>query len=48
MHTAAIADDLNWIPSVVEDESFAMALAVVMTCLIILLIYTNSGSRVPD
>jgi hypothetical protein len=32
MQTAAIEEDLNWIPRVVDEESFAMAFAVVITC----------------
>jgi hypothetical protein len=31
-HAAATDDDLNWIARVVDEESFAIALAVVITC----------------
>ncbi len=31
-HAAATDDDLNWMARVVDDESLAIALAVVITC----------------
>jgi hypothetical protein len=31
-HAAATDEDLNWMARVVDDESFAIALAVVITC----------------